>query len=227
MPISPNTTPSAARPMATSFGSFSAFGACTGSAWAVTQNSGWWHDFRLAKLRDVPPIIFAMDKSRHWAKPLLVAFFSRSSDTSSHIARHDPGACERRKERMDKTQIAVMAGLLALGAFLRLLSPAAAETVYANKCAAGYYFSYSGDVAGDAPRHHQPEDGQLLRLATVHFPELALRRPWPGRSRRPRVRAMAAFSEPGRSSATLRRRTRAAARRLRGAGQGRRAAKSG
>jgi hypothetical protein len=51
---------------------------------------------------------------------------------------------------MDKTQSAAMAGLLVLGAVL-LLSPSAAETVYANKCAAGFYFSYSENILGDAP----------------------------------------------------------------------------
>ncbi len=37
------------------------------------------------------------------------------------------------------------------GALLLWTAPSAAETVYSNKCGPGFYFSYSGEVLGDAP----------------------------------------------------------------------------
>ncbi len=40
---------------------------------------------------------------------------------------------------------------IVLGAILMLAPPAAAETVYANKCGPGFYSSFSGEVLGDAP----------------------------------------------------------------------------
>lgn len=38
-----------------------------------------------------------------------------------------------------------------LAASLLWSAPTAAETIYSNKCGPGFYFSYSGDVLGDAP----------------------------------------------------------------------------
>ena len=76
------------------------------------------------------------------------------------------------------------------------------------------------------PQHHQPEDRELFRVAAVHRPELARRRPSAWRGRRPVFRAVANLSERSRCFGDGRRGARArparsAPQSLRGTGRGR------